>query len=116
MTIETIQPWFDPMRYGWLPGTLVGLASVLLGALAGLAVRRGRARQPVVAACWSMTGLSILLLAAGTVAISRGQPWGVSSALALPGLIGTAVIGGVIPSVLRRYRVAEERRLAAQDL
>jgi hypothetical protein len=56
------------------------------------------------------------MLAAAVAAYLGGQPYGVWYGLGLPGVVGTLVLGGVMPVVQKRYREAEERRLSATDL
>ena len=59
---------------------------------------------------------SAALLTSGVTAPLAGPPYGVGFGLGLPGLIGLAVLGGSLPMVRWAYCVAEERRMAAQDL
>lgn len=60
--------------------------------------------------------MSAILLIAGTVALIQGQPYGVWYGLGLPGFLGIAIFGALLPVLLKRYRGAEERRLVAQDI
>jgi hypothetical protein len=52
-------------------------------------------------------GASLVLLAAGLTALFSGQPYGVWYGLGLGGLIGTVVLGFVLPVVRKGYREAE---------
>ena len=111
-------PWFDPTRWAWLPGTALGVIGGLWGSLAGLYA--GRARGWVVGSMWVWFIGSVLLLLAGVVALGQGQPYGVWYGLGLPGLLGT-IMGGVFLAVLapafrEAERQAEERRMQARDL
>jgi hypothetical protein len=110
-----IEPWFTPDQYAFLPGTLLGVIGGLLGAAAGIFAPRGRARGIVLGALTVALTASAALLVAGVIAFAVGQPYGVWYALGLPGLIGTCVIGGLLPTVRTRYQEAETRRLQASD-
>jgi hypothetical protein len=59
---------------------------------------------------------AVALLAAGLVALAQHQPWSVWYALLLPGAIGTLVVGANSYTIVKAYRLIEERRLAAKDL
>lgn len=103
-------PWFDPHLYAWLPGTLLGvigggLGGPLLGACAG----RSTHKALVFAFLIVVQAACAALLAAGVIARSKGQPYGVWYGLGLPGLLGLLVFGALTPLVLRRYREAEAR-------
>lgn len=109
------EPWFDGMRYGWLPGTLLGVLGGTWGGLIGTLAPRGKARGLVLGGMWAMLGASALLLAAGVFGWASGQPYAVWYGLGLAGFIGVLVIGLNIPTVRRAYRMAEERRMAVED-
>jgi hypothetical protein len=110
------QPWFDPNLYAWIPGTVYGVVAGLMGGLVGWLVPRGRAREFVLRAWFTVWAVAIVFLIAGMVALMNGQPWGVWYGLLLPGGIGAVVLGANSLVILKTYRVAEERRLAAKDL
>jgi biotin transporter BioY len=110
-----IAPWFDPSRYAWIPGTALGLVAGLMGALVGWLAPRGRARNFVLRTWFTMLAVSVALLMVGIVALAAGQPWGVWYALLLPGAVGTVVVGVNSLVILKRYRQAEQRLLAAKD-
>ena len=111
-----IEPWFDPNRYAWIPGTVYAVVAGLLGGLVGWLVPRGRARSFILRAWFTVWAVAVALLAVGIVALVNGQPWGVWYGLLLPGAIGTLVVGANSLVILKRYREVEERRLAAKDL
>jgi hypothetical protein len=110
------EPWFDANLYAWIPGTSVGVIGGILGSMAGALAPRGRARSLVLGFHLVMIGVSAILLMAGAVAFVQGQPYGVWYGLGLPGVLGVIVLGALFPVVSKRYREAEARRLAAQDL
>jgi hypothetical protein len=110
------EPWFDPNRYAWIPGTVYGVAVGVLGAVAGVLAHRGRARQFVVNAWIAAWTVGLALAAAGIAALVNGQPWGVWFGFLLPGVIGVAVVGGNYFVIVKRYRDIERRRFAARDL
>lgn len=109
-------PWFDPMRFAWLPGTFLGVAAGVVGTLAGIYAPRGKAKGLVLGSVWALLGISVLLLIAAIVALAAGQPYGVWYGLGLAGLIGTLVLGMNAPMIVRRYRQAEARRIQAHDM
>ena len=110
------EAWFDPNLYAWIPGTVFGVTGGLMGAVVGCMAPPGRARAAVLRLWFSVLGLAVLLAAAGLVALMKGQPYGVWFGLLMPGADGTIVIGALSPLVLKRYREAEERKMAARDL
>lgn len=111
-----MQPWFDPNRYAWIPGTTFAAIAVLLAAIVAWLVPRGQARRFILTAWMALWASALALVAVGLLALLRDQPWGVWYALLLPGVVGTAVIGGTLPVILNRYREIEQRRLSAKDL
>jgi hypothetical protein len=110
------EPWFDPNLYAWIPGTALGIAGGILGSLGGVLAPRGRARGVVLGFYGAVLCVTAVLLMAGLFALYRGQPYGVWYGLMLPGVLGTAVFGALLPVILKRYREAEERRLMAHDI
>jgi uncharacterized membrane protein len=111
-----MQPWFDANHYAWIPGTVYGLAAAVIGALVGVLAPRGSARKVMVRAWFVLWLAAVVLLVAGLVALATGQPWGVWYALLLPGAVGVLVVGANSYTVVKTYRLVEERRLAAKDL
>jgi biotin transporter BioY len=111
-----IEPWFDANRYAWIPGTAYGVAAGLMGVLVGWLAPRGRARNFILRTWFALWAVAVALLIAGIAALANRQPWGVWYGLVLPGTIGTLVVGANWVVILKRYREAEERRLAAKDL
>ena len=109
------EPWFDPNHYAWIPGTLYGVAAGVMGALVGWLAPKGRARSFILRGWFSLWAAGVALLVIGLVAMANGQPWGVWYGLLLPGAIGTLVVGANSLVILKRYREAEERRVAAKD-
>lgn len=110
------EPWFDAMRYAWIPGTVLGCLGGLWGALAGACAPRGRAKSFVIGLGAALLGSGVLCLILGIVAWFSSQPYGVWYGLGLTGLIVPIVVGVNLPNILRVYRAAEERKLSAGDL
>ena len=79
-----IAPWFDPNHYAWIPGTAYGLVAGLMGGLVGWLVPRGRARNFILRAWFTVWAIAVALLIVGIVALVNGQPWGVWYGLLLP--------------------------------
>ena len=109
-------PWFDPNAWAWLPGTLFGCLGGLWGALAGTLAPQGKARRFVLGYGLVLVAMSLVFLILAIIALCVGQPYGIWFGLGLPGLQGVILMIPFIPLVLHRYRQAEERRMAAQDL
>ncbi len=112
------EPWFDPIRWGWLPGTALGVLAGVWGSLAGLLAQRWPSL--VIASLWVWLLGSAALLVTAVVALTTGQPYGVWYGLLLPGVLGTT-LGVVFLLVLRPQfdalrRLAEERKMQARDL
>ena len=111
-----MEPWFDPNRYAWIPGTMFAAVAVLLAVMVAWLVPRGQARRFILRAWVALWVSALALVAVGLLALLRDQPWGVWYALLLPGVVGTAVIGGTLLIILKRYREIEQRRVSAKDL
>jgi uncharacterized membrane protein len=111
-----IEPWFDPNHYAWAPGTAYGVLAVLMGGLVVWLAPRGRAKDFVLRAWFTLWVVAVALLIVGIVALVSGQPWGVWYGLLLPGAIGTLVVGANSLVIRKRYGEVEARRLAAKDL
>lgn len=107
--------WWSDHSAGWIGGiggSTIGFLSGLIGMLAGL----GKARHLTLALAWGMVILGFVSLFAGAVAVICRQPYGVYFPLLLIGVVPTAVWGGNLPHMKRRYAELELRRMAAMDL
>ena len=109
------EPWFDPNHYAWIPGTAYGCIAGVMGGLVGWLVPRGRARRFILGAWFTLWAVAVVLLGIGIAALLNGQPYGVWYGLLLPGAIGAVVVGANSMVIVRRYREAEQKRLAAKD-
>jgi len=110
------EPWFDPNAFAWIPGTLLGVAGGLEGALVGMFAPRGKLKKLVMGVHFAILGVCAVLLAVGVVALATGQPYGVWYGLGFPGLLGLVIIGSLTPLVRKRYAEAELRKSMAADL
>jgi len=107
--------WWGERTGGWiggLGGALIGILGGLIGTLAGL----GKARRLVLGLARGLFALGLVALAAGVIALTRGQPYEVYYPLLLGGGIASVVIGGCLPGIRRRYEQIELRKMAAMDL
>lgn len=114
--MNMMEPWFDPNRFAWIPGTAYGCIAAVMGCLVAWFAPRGRARRFIVNAWLALWIAALALLGIGLVALGNRQPWGVWYGLLLPGVIGTLVVGGNWLVIRNAYRQVEQRRLAAKDL
>lgn len=96
---------------GGLFGSAVGIMGAIIGTLSGL----GRFRSFCLGLCWLNIAIGIVSLIAGIFAVSTGQPYEVYFPLLLCGTIATCVVGGVLPTVRKRYEENELRRMASMD-
>jgi hypothetical protein len=103
------EPWFNPHDYAWIPGTVFGIAALLLGGLAVWLVPQGRAKTFIVKAWIGLWIVAIGLLGTGALALLAGQPWGVWFGFLQPGLVGVCVLGGTLLIVLKKYREVAQR-------
>jgi hypothetical protein len=110
------EPWFDPIRYAWIPGTFLGVSVGIWGALVGVLGPQGLFKGVGMAVHGTLLTISALLLMAGGLALATGQPYGVWYGLGLGGLIGIVVLGANIRTVRRVYAMAEQRKIAAKDV
>lgn len=107
--------WFDPARYSWIPGSVLGALGGGVGAPLAMALA-AKGRRLGLHVFVALLLISVGLLLAGVVAYLDGQPWGVWYGLGLAGAIGTLLFAGLLPKIRKVLREAEERRLAARDL
>jgi hypothetical protein len=106
--------WWSERTGGLVGGGLGGTIG-LLGAVIGWLTSRGAARGFVLGTTKTLVALGVAVLAAGIVAMLRGQPWAVSYPLNLAGLLTTVIFGALLPSIRRRYDAVELRRMQAAD-
>ena len=106
------EAWFSPdaARY------FILVAGLGLTALAVPFIARGTWRRTVVAIWMAIIAAGLLILVAGAIAAATGQPFYVTAPLLLTGLFMAAGYGLSLVFVLRAYRLAERRKVAAQEL
>jgi len=96
---------------GGIGGSLVGILGGVIGSLAS----RGKARRFVLRTMVGLVGFGAALLAAGAAALVASQPYGVSGALFLGGILLVVVVGSMIRTVKRSYAQVELRKMRALD-
>jgi hypothetical protein len=113
-------PWFDdPNHFGAWCGAALGVLGGLIGTLSGVTgslAARGIGRRVVLPIWWTSAALGALLLVTGLIALIGGQPYGIWYPLTLGGSVIAVIEGALLPTIYRRYREADERRLAAAEL
>lgn len=105
----------DGWRYAWLPGTLIGVMAGLWGSLCGLLVPRGKGRRVVMALGTVILACALVMLLQGIVRLVQGAPYAEWYPSILPGIVGTAVLGSLLPVVRARYAAQERERMAARE-
>ena len=114
-----MEPWWNA-EYSSLIGPMTGAAGGLIGGLSGglggYLASRGKAKRLIVGLYAVLAGAGLLALLVGLYAAVSGQPWPIWFVLVLPGAIFTAVYPPCLYALLRAYKLAEERRLAAEEL
>lgn len=113
-----MEAWFNEQsagRIGGVIGGCVGIAGGIVGCVSGLCVRKGWKRL-----MYGMFGFCIVVsaafLIAGLVALLNRQPYHVWYVFALPGLTGTAVFGGLMPVMRKRFTENKLRQMQAKDI
>jgi hypothetical protein len=106
--------WWDDQTAGAVGGILGTVLGCLGGLIGSLSVR-GKARQLVLGLVGTVCALGVVCLGAGAVALGCRQPYAVWFPLLLMGVLGTALMGGMLPSVRRRYQQVELRKMEAAD-
>lgn len=115
-----MEPWWTMQQSGMIGGWLGAGVGVIFGGigggLGGLLAAKGQAKPLVVGFFILGIVACSIMGAAGLFALVRGQPYHVWYPLVLPGVLGTTILGVLLPvSILRAYRQHEERRLAAEE-
>ncbi|MGO8751700.1 MAG: hypothetical protein ACLQNE_37640 [Thermoguttaceae bacterium] len=96
---------------GGIGGSICGILGAMIGILGGI----GKARRFVLTLTAALIVFGVACLVLGVIAWSLGQPYGVYYLLLLGGIILTAVCGGNLPNLRRRYEQIELRKMAAMD-
>lgn len=102
-------------RHAWVPGTLIGVVAGLWGSLCGLLVPRGKGRRVVMALGTVILACALVMLVQGTAKLLQGAPYAEWYPSALPGIVGAAMLGGLLPVVRARYAAHERERMAARE-
>lgn len=111
--------WMNPQManmVGAVLGASIGaIGGGVGGPMIGTLAPKGKAKGLVVGFQCFFIAISVVALVIAVVAFTAGQPRHVVMAFGLPGAIGTAVMGGLLPVTLARYREAEARKLQAEE-
>ena len=109
-------PWFNPILYSWIPGTVYGTLVGVTGGLAGTCAQKGKAKNLIMGLVYFFLITAIIFLITGVAAYLMEQPYGIWYGFLLPGIIGVAVIPAMLITVRKQYQIVENRKLEAQDL
>jgi len=107
--------WWDDRTgglIGGIGGSILGCLGGLIGALGGL----GKARRLTTQLAVLTMLIGVAALATGIVALALRQPYGVYYPLLLGGGIATAVMGGCLPTLRRRYQQIELQKMTALEV
>jgi hypothetical protein len=113
-----MEQWCDPRTAGMIGGiigTALGLTGALFGCSCGVCVRKGW-KKPIYSIFVSAIAISIILPAAGVLAVDIEQPYHVWYSFLLPGFIGTIVFCSIFPSVRKRITEREMIKMQPKDL
>lgn len=111
-----IDPWFDPIQYSYLPGTIFGTTIGLWGALMGcLCGYRTLFAWLIISGCLLLAA-SIILLILGIIALKTGQPYGIWYAFLLPGIQGSFMLPFFLWLLRSRRLHIELNAMMAEDL
>ncbi|MEO2019383.1 MAG: hypothetical protein ABGZ53_34035 [Fuerstiella sp.] len=103
-------------RTGGLIGGILGPLLGIMGAIVGTLCGAGRGKTLCMSICWIAVVFGVVCLVVGIVALFQSQPYVVYYPLLLIGVIATAVMGGVLPTVRKRFAGAELSRMEAMDV
>lgn len=113
--IKSPNAWWSDRQAGLIGGSAGALFGAL-GAIMGTLSSFGKCRRLVIAFLKILIGIGVVCLAAGVVALSLHQPYGVFYPLLLLGVLLTAICGGMLPMMGKRYREFELRRMQSMDV
>ncbi len=112
--------WWSQEQAGLIGGAIlgggIGTLSGLFGALIGFLVPRGIGKAIMVPAQIALVGFGLLLVGLAVIGVITGQPKHVWFPLVLAGGILTVCMGSLLPVTMNGYRVAERRKMDAQQL
>jgi hypothetical protein len=108
------QWWGD--RTGGVVGGGAGAVVGILGSLVGWLGGTGRARRFVLGLTLALVAAGVVTFAAGAVAWTRDQPFGVYYPLLLVGGLTAVVFATALPVLWKRYEAQELRRMRALDV
>ncbi|MEO1980687.1 MAG: hypothetical protein ABGZ24_09235, partial [Fuerstiella sp.] len=103
-------------RTGALIGGILGPLLGIMGAIVGMLCGLGRGKTVCMAICWTAVVFGVICLVTGIAALFQSQPYVVYYPLLSIGVIATAVMGGVLPTVRKRFADAELSRMEAIDV
>ena len=112
----TITPWFtNPGLIGGILGSVVGLLGAAVGVGMGICAPRGIGKNILLRGQLAIVFLGFVILTAGIIALSTGQPYAVWYPLVLAGCLMSFLFAALYPVARNVYRQAEHRKLNAEE-
>lgn len=115
-----MDPWFTEQTAGIVGGIMGSAIGVIWGGIAGpltaALAPQGKGKGLVLGLWASGFVVGLGLLATGGVALFNDQPWYVTYAFGGAGLVLATLTGALFPVIAKRYRQAEQRALAAEEI
>ncbi|MHC5063462.1 MAG: hypothetical protein ACYTG5_05755 [Planctomycetota bacterium] len=119
MMFEVISEWWNNETAAWVGGVggaTVGVIGGIYGATVGMLAPKGIGRQAVLSVHFTLLALGSASLITGLVAWLSSQPYHVYYPVLLLGGVRAPLMGFLLPAILQRYRQAEARKMAAEEL
>jgi hypothetical protein len=106
--------WWGNSTASWLGGILGALLGIL-GAIVGMLSGAGRGKNVCMAICWLTVAFVGVCLLCGLFAVVQLQPYVVYFPLLLIGILGTTIMGSILPTTRKRFADVELRRMESMD-
>lgn len=119
MMYEVISEWWNNETAAWVGGfggAAVGVIGGTYGAAVGMMAPKGIGRGPMLTVHFTLLVLGAASLVVGSIAWLSAQPYHVYYPMLLLGGVLAPLMGFLLPTILQRYRQADARKMAAEEL